>query len=454
MAAQAPPAPAKVFREPAQTESVQCPCCGGPITLTGFGGIEQVACPYCGSELSPEDSGALSVMKQLQRQQRTSALQLHTRGTLDGIECEVLGIVWRECNVDGATYPWQEFLLYNPYRGYRWLVYSMSDHHWSLGATLLGAPRVDGGSMQRAVEFKKTSYRHFQTVNAVVSYVEGEFPWQLHVGDNAIAHEYIAPPVAISIEESHMPDGSADVNFTSMCHIEGSDVWKAFGCEGSPPELSGVGSVRPNPYKARGKFVWAAFGALMAALIAVSVIYIGGRTNKVIYDKSGVEGIGVVSQEITIGEGDSDTTLEVEFSAIALSNQWAFVDIMLINIGAEEAMGFGLTAEEWHGNTGGESWREGKSKQSVTLGGVKSGKYLLQITPSTGGPKTPVKLKPGQKAPPPLKLKYNLRIKENIVLSRYIFIAFFVIITFPLINVMLGFFFEGKRWRNSDYSST
>lgn len=442
MAAHAP-APTKVFREPAQTESVQCPCCGGPITLKGFGGVEQVACPYCGSELAPEDSGALSVMRQIQRQQRQSMIGLHTRGTLEGHEWEIIGIVWRECNVDGVTYPWQEFLLYNPYRGYRWLVYQMSDGHWSIGGALRGAPKA-GGSAHRSVEFQKEHFRHFQTVMATVSYVEGEFPWQVHVGDNAVAHEYIKPPGGISIEESQMPDGSAGVNFTEMRHIDGADVWKAFGLQGSPPSTSGVGSVAPNPYKARARFVWVAFAGLLVALIATSVLYIGGRTNKVVYDGSGLDPAAPVTQEITIGEDGDKTTLEVEFSAVGLSNQWAYVDVMLVNTKAEEAVGFGVTAEEWHGVSGGESWREGSARESVTLGGVKGGTYVLQITPSTGDASG----KP-QAAP---AVKLNLKIKENVVLVRYIMIAFFVILGFPILNALLGMFFEGKRWRNSDYA--
>ncbi len=442
MAAQAPAAPTKAFREPAQTESVQCPCCGGPITLKGFGGVEQVACPYCGSELAPEDSGALSVMRQIQRQQRQSVIPLHSRGTLDGHEWEVLGIVWRECNVDGVTYPWQEFLLYNPYRGYRWLIYQMSDGHWTIGSGLNGAPRANMAAAHKSVEFKKKRYRHFQTSTATASYVEGEFPWQVHVGDNAVAHDYVLPPDMISIEESQMPDGSADVNFTGMRHIDGSEVWAAFKLQGSPPTTQGVGAVKPNPYKERSRFMWLTFLGLFVALIAVTVIYVGGRTNKVVLDKS--LDPAVFTQEITIGESGKKTTLKFDFSARGLSNSWAYVDVMLVNAKDEVAIGFGATAEEWHGNSGGESWREGSQKESITIGGVEGGTYLVQITPSSGDASGKPKAVPN--------LKLNVKITENVVLVRYLLIAFFIILAFPIINGILGMFFEGRRWQNSDYA--
>ena len=39
------PAPTKLFREEAQTGAIECPACGAPITLRGFGGVQEVACP-------------------------------------------------------------------------------------------------------------------------------------------------------------------------------------------------------------------------------------------------------------------------------------------------------------------------------------------------------------------------------------------------------------------------
>src|SRR5690606_28709304 len=125
VAVETPPGPRKPFREEAQASTVQCPACGGPLTLRGFGGIEHVVCPYCGSASTPAEHGALRVLAEVtrrtQRARRTSVLPLYRRGTFEGAPWEILGIVWRECRVDGEVYPWQEFLLYNPYRGYRYL---------------------------------------------------------------------------------------------------------------------------------------------------------------------------------------------------------------------------------------------------------------------------------------------------------------------------------------------
>ncbi len=441
MAAHPPPAPRKLFREPAQTEALQCPACAGPITLKGFGAIEQVSCSFCGSELSPQDNGVLQILQQHQRARQQSVLPLYARGTLDGIESEIIGIVWRQCEVDGIVYPWQEFLLYNPYKGYRWLVYQMTDGQWSLGGALAGAPKAQT-SGHKSVQFKKTRFKHFQTSVAVVSYVEGEFPWQVRHGDHAVAHDYVAPPHGISIEEQATEEGGSDVAFTSMAHIDSAAVWKAFGQAGSAPRTRGVGTLQPNPWKKSAALVWGMFAVLVAVWLGACFLYLQARDNNVVFEKNDLT-LQPFSQEIEIGEADEDTTIELRFSARPLSNQWAFVDVMLISPVSEEAVGMGATAEEWHGNSGGESWREGSSTQTVTVGGVPGGKYLLQITPQAGA---------AAGKPAPTDLKLSVRLREDVVLLRYMALPLLLILAFPIINFIAGRVFEGRRWANSDYA--
>ncbi len=450
MAAQAPSAPRKLFREEAQTGAINCPACGGPIELHGFGAVEQVNCPYCGSELAPADSGELQLLQKAQRARRESALPLHIRGTFKdesgAHEFELIGIVWRECRVDGVVYPWQEFLLYNPYVGYRYLMFTMTDGSWAIGETLAGAPQLETGFGHRKVTFAKEKYKHFQTSVAAVSYVEGEFPWQVHVGDQAVAHDFINPPYSLSIEEAATEDGQ-DVNFTKMCHIEGEDVWKAFKLPGKPPRTSGVAMIQPNPYKKGRAITWILLAVLLVAWLVAAISYVDGRSNKVVASQSGIAVTDAISEEIEIGTKGELTTLEFDMKASGLSNAWAYTEVMLISQESEKAIGFGATAEEWHGVSGGESWREGDSSPSVTVGKVPGGKYLLQITPSAGqqgaNASTP---------PPNLKLSYTLR--ENVVLGRYIALPFFIIFGFPIFFWLLARIYEGRRWANSDYVST
>lgn len=440
-----PHAPRKLFREEAQTGAVSCPACGGPITLRGFGAVERVSCPYCGSECSPQESGELRLLQQAMRQRRQSALPLHQRGTFDGIEWEIIGIVWRETVVDGVTYPWQEFLLFNPWHGYRYLVYTMTDGSWMIGGPLPGAPRVESGLGHRRVSYKKEKYKHFQSSVAVVSYVEGEFPWQVHVGDRAMAHDYIAPPYALSIEETHSPEGQ-DVAFTQMRWIAGDEVWKAFKLRGQPPPTHGVGMAQPNPWKKGRAITWITLLVLLGLWLFASVAYVGSRSNKIIFQKNGITELVPVVQEIEV-VGNGETTLEFELRVQGLSNAWAYTDVMLVAQETEEAIGFGATAEEWHGIDGGESWREGDQNPSVTVGGVPPGKYLLQVTPSAGQDGAQAEV-------PPPGLVFDMKLTQDVVLLRYLLLPFFIIFGFPILYWFFGAIFEGRRWQNSDYASS
>ena len=437
----APAGPRKLFREEAQSETVQCLSCGAPITLRGFGQIEQVNCAYCGSTLSPDQSGALELLQQAQRQRRPSVLALGDKGKfggkIDGKTWEVIGIAWRQVRADGETFPWQEFMLFNPYLGYRWLIFGMTDGKWMLGEALDGAPEKVG-MVHKGLKYKGERFKHFSTGRAEVTYVEGEFPWQVEVGDRATADDYVAGTAALSVERTDGPEGS-ELNFTRMWHIDASEVWSTFGKQGSPPSQNGVGLVEPNPHKQNSRFYWLSMFALIAAWLVATFIYIGSRDEKLLLSETGVVHGESVSQTIDVGSEGSKTTLEVEFQVPQLSNAWAYADVVLVKEGTTEALNFGLEADEWHGS----DYQEGTNPQSVVVGGVEGGRYVLQVTPQ---------FDPAHTARIP-NATYSIVVRQDVALLRYVVLPFLIILFFPFLNLIRRGIFEGRRWQNSDYAS-
>ncbi|PRQ03229.1 DUF4178 domain-containing protein [Enhygromyxa salina] len=439
-----PAPPTKLFREEAKTGAIECPACGAPITLRGFGGVEQVACAYCGTVCKPEDDGNLDVVQQAQRQHRTSMLPLHKRGTLParlsehggGQTWEILGIMWREVVSDGVTYPWQEFLLFNPYQGYRWLIYQMSDGVWGLGGPLLGAPELLPGGTPTAT-WRGETYKHFTTGNARVTYVEGEFPWQVLVNDVAQANDYVCPPNMLSIEVQHGEDG-VDVNFTSMQPIEPQEVWTAFGMAGPAPDKRGIHPAEINPYKS--KFYFVAAILLFVTWIGALIFYSSARTNAVVYTGSITPG-EVLTEQLEIGDADRKTTLEFELVAQGMNNSWAYAEVMLVDMTSEEAITVGLETDAWSGVDQGESWSEGTNPRRVTVGGVDGGSYLLQVQTQLDSSGDPADA-----------LKFTIR--QDVPLGRYMFLPFFIIVLFPALNLARKLGFETKRWANSDHATS
>lgn len=430
-------APTKLFREEAKTGAIDCPACGAPITLHGFGGVEQVACAYCGTILKPEDDGNLDIVLRAERQRQQSMLTLYERGELDGHTWEIIGIAWRQVVADGSVFPWQEFLLFNPYEGYRWLIYQMHDGVWSIGGPLPGAVEVQPG-MERLAKWAGETYKHFSTGNARVTYVEGEFPWRVMVGDVAQAHDYICPPKMISVEVEQTEHG-ADVNFTQMRPISAAEVWAAFKRQGEPPRSYGIHPAAINPF-ADSFYLRAGLVLGVVWLLAV-IFYTGGRDREVVHTTSLTPQQPVITQEIEIGEDGDRQTIELQLTAPGLTNSWAFTEVMLVDALTEEAIGVGLEVDAYSGVDSGESWSEGTNPRSVIVGDVRGGRYILQAQAQFDTAKGPGG-------------NLKLTIKRDVPVLRYVFIPLLFIAAFPLINLGRRLAFEGKRWSTSDHAPT
>lgn len=439
-----PPAPTPLFREEAPVEALQCPACGGAIRLVGFGAIEQVTCSYCGSELAHTPGSPLSILAAVRRQQRQSMLPLHARCRFDGDTWEILGIVWREVSAEGKVYPWQEFLLYNPYAGYRYLLYFVYDRHWALGRPLDGAPILVAGQRPTA-RWRGKKYRHFQRSAARVTYVEGEFPWQVHVGDTAIANDYVAPPLGLSIEASQSVDG-ADLEFTAMEHLEGAAVWAAFGRTDKPPRPIDVGPYQPNPWRRGRALTWVSFAVLFVLWVAIAVTYAASRDAKIVLslDDVRLDENDPFTQDITFDSADRRANLEFTVAAGPLSNAWGSLEILLVPHDRDDAISLEVEVDEWHGVDGGESWSEGSTSAQAMIGDVPGGTYTLQLVPHAGNATSPTDAG---------ALHWWIKVRRDVVATPYVVFPLCIILGMPLVFGLLALVFETKRWKNSDYAS-
>ncbi len=347
---------------------------------------------------------------------------------------EVIGITWREVVADGVAYPWQEFLLFNPYAGYRWLIYSMSDGVWSFGGALPGAAEITPSHRPTAT-YASEHYRHFTSGTARTTYVEGEFPWQVLAGDLAATNDYICPPKLISIEVQQTAQGS-DVNFTQMRPIDAAEVWAAFKLPGDPPPTTGIHPAALNPHAT--KFFWVAAILLFAAWVLTIIVYSAGRDRELVYQGTLQDGV-VVTEELEFGDPDAQSTLEFDLRARGMNNSWAYAEVLLVDAETEEALALGLEVSYYSGVDGGESWSEGSLSKRQVVGGVKGGKYVLQVNPQiekTGDPADSL----------------QLTIKRDVPLLRYIFLPPLFILAFPLVNLIRRAAFETKRWATSDHA--
>src|SRR5204863_4950375 len=216
-----------------RAKALNCPKCGAAITLRSFGQAETVVCGSCHSILDAKDPN-LAILQQFEI--KTSAIRplipLGTRGKLRGTDYEVIGFERRSTKVDGITYCWHEYVLFNPYKGVGYL--SEYNGHWNDISICKVLPTVDhnmfGGSSLTA-NYLGESYKHFQTADANTDFVLGEFPWQVRVGEKAAVTDYVHPPRVLSSEQLDQ-----EVTWSIGEYMYGREIWETFKLPGRPPE--------------------------------------------------------------------------------------------------------------------------------------------------------------------------------------------------------------------------
>ncbi|MDB4533018.1 DUF4178 domain-containing protein [Rubripirellula sp.] len=242
--------------------SLNCPKCGGALTLHAPDAALRVTCPNCNSLLDA-DNGKLTYLQTLSKPKKLKLqLQLGTEGKLFGDDYIVIGFLGRFAMYAGVSYPWQEYLLYSERKGFRWLVYN--DRHWSFASPASGAAVKNNGASNR-VSYDGASFRIYDRGVATVKHVLGEFYWKVEAGEKVKTADYIAPPRMLSYEWSETAK-SSEVNVSECVHVPTEVVEAGFGVENLPRSFS-VGPIQPAPSFGKGLFLtWPALSVLMIVI--------------------------------------------------------------------------------------------------------------------------------------------------------------------------------------------
>src|SRR6266702_4385529 len=209
-----------------QARALNCPKCGTAITLRSFGQAETVVCGSCHSILDAKDPN-LAILQQFEAATyaATPLIPLGTRGKLRGTDYEVIGFQRRDIKVEEITYYWHEYLLFNPFKGFRYL--TEYNGHWNDVSILRSLPTVNAAGFPPTLSYLGQTYAQIQNAKAETSFVLGEFPRQVRVGESSMVTDYVSPPGMISKEES-----SQEVTWSMGSYVAGRDIWKAFNLSG------------------------------------------------------------------------------------------------------------------------------------------------------------------------------------------------------------------------------
>ncbi len=416
----------------AKPRALVCPNCGGPVERRGFGYSMSVVCPQCLTILD-SSTPLLQVLQKLEdaESRRTPLIPLGSRGTLQGVTWEIIGFQARVVVESEGAWEWEEYLLFNPYKGFRYL--TQYDGHWNFVTPLEAMPR---GSQSRGlypVLYDNRVYKHFSGGPAITKFVLGEFPWRVKAGDEAATDDYIDPPYVLSSEAT-----SDEINWSRGEYIPGADVWKAFGMQGAPPYAHGVYLNQPSPSGPKIGAIWRTFGLMMALLAGLAIMFETFSQQSTVFHSSYAFS-STQQGEPSFVTSDFDlagrpTTLEVAVNT-DLHNNWGYFNFALVNENTGQAYDFGREVSYYTGVDSDGSWTEGSQNSSVLIPAVAPGKYYLRVEPE---------MENGS-------MVYELTLRHDVPDYTWFLLAFGLLLIPPIVYTMRARAFEAQRWMNSDH---
>ena len=418
-----------------QVKALNCPGCGAAITLRSFSQAVTVVCDHCHSILDAQDP-QLTILQKFKAAVGEDAplIPLGTRGTIRGTPYEAVGFQRRTIHVDGMPYSWREYVLFNPFKGFRYL--TEYNGHWNDTSILRSLPTVNDNISPATVSYLGETYRLFQSTKAGTSFVLGEFPWQVRVGEASDVSDYIHPPRVISSERN-----GNEITWSMGEYMAGRDVWKAFRLPGNPPDAIGVYENQPSPLSADTTALWLAFVGFLVALVVMFIAFESFARNERVFQgfysfNTNVRGeASFVTEAFALKGRTSDLELTTTSD---VNNNWIYLNYALINQDTGQAYDFGREVSYYRGYDSDGSWTEGGHTDRVAIPSVPPGNYYLRVEPESDfGHGT---------------IAYAISAKRDVPQASYFGIALLALLVPAGLITWRSLSFEHLRWAESDYA--
>lgn len=170
--------------------ALKCGHCGAPLVVKAPGQSQSVVCGHCGSIADASDPDVRVLQTVAKRARIRPKIPLGTSGDWHGARYEVIGFQRRTITVDGVDYSWDEYVLFDAQHGFRYL--SEYDGHWNHIAVLDESPLGAGLEPTAGRQLRGRHYRHFQSAEARTTFVLGECPWVVTVGEKVQVHDCVS----------------------------------------------------------------------------------------------------------------------------------------------------------------------------------------------------------------------------------------------------------------------
>jgi len=421
---------------PARARTLACPNCGGSITVRAAGITVTAICASCGAAIDVA-SPDLKLIADAQARTRQPELEIGKRGALGGTEWEVVGWQVRRNRAEG--WRWDEYLLFNPYRGFRFLAHD--DEGWTLYKMLrqdVPDPSHLPGDAQR--------YKQASTGEVVTEYVLGEFYWRVREGDTAQVTDYQSGQYSLTQEQT-----GDEIIWSRGMKVPTDAVRHAFGL-GPTAEERRAASVRHETVR-----VLQIAAVAFCTLLVLSFATFGRSRSLVVFDqrftvKASERGRPIATDPFTIP--DPGGNLRIDMSS-PVNNNWLELAISL----APQPSGPPITAREtieyYSGYDSDGSWTEGSQDTHVTFTNVPGGLYRMLIEPDAGvlrdapsrsqgvnfnaiiaqaqraGGQTPSVPTAAPPTPPEPAVTFTVTVRRHVPAAEFFWIALLLLLPYP-----------------------
>lgn len=412
-------------------KTFNCPSCAGSINIKAVGHTITAICAHCSSVIDVTNEN-YQIIEKANKKIRDTILPVGAKGSLFGVTWEVVGYMEK---TDGSgVYPWEEYLLYNPHHGFRFLV--QANGHWNFIKVLKKEIAGAGTSSQVWVDDRK--FQIFLKGEAVVRYVKGEFYWRVKKGDRAKVSDYISPPYIFSSEKN-----DEEITVAQGEYIEPKEVINAFSVKARMPWRKGVAPNQPSRYQGKFAKIWMVAGAAIVAAFCLQLMTVAASENEQVY-----------AAQFNVDPVNKDRTLSTDpfilpkqgnlliQSASPVNNDWVELGLSLVNEQNNVSYNIRQAIEYYYGYDSDGRWSEGGQGRNTYLSAVPPGNYRMLIDTDAGA---------FQKG---LPASVTLVIKRDVPNWINFFFVFLLILVYPAYVTWRRSSFESARWADSDYTSS
>ena len=435
-------------------KSFNCPSCGAALSITAVGQTINVSCHSCHAVIDVTNENYQILQKASKQRNVLPDIPLGTRGKLKGIKWEVIGFMQRSDK--SGVYKWKEYLLFNPYQGFRWLM--EFDGHWNFIKSSKAKPNLAEVGVAKLNNMK---FDLFHRGVAKVLYVEGEFYWRVKAGETRHVADYISAPYLLSYESGDYGNSKNQEETWSISkYIEEDKIKKAFNLK-TLPHASGVAPNQPMPLSKETKAIKKEAYYFLGIILLILFFRLCSADRDLVFNikknfrptrsnptddniplrplKSfglkATKKMSIITDKFEIKGSKSNVAI---YSHASLKNNWLYFDTLLVNAKTGKGLPASQGLEYYSGYSGGESWSEGSRSGSKVIYNVPKGTYYLNLIIESGN---------HRKSTP-----FALRVKRDILIWSNAAWAIVLILIIPLLLWWRKRRFEVERWSSSDYS--